>query len=64
MIRQIGMGRRLITAKRALGEPVEHQVDHWRREQRQNLAHQQATDDADAQRMAQLGADAGDLFVV
>ena len=43
----------------ARGDAVERQVDHRRREQGQHLAHQQAADDADAERMAQLRSRAG-----
>ena len=43
----------------ARGDAVERQIDHRRREQRQHLAHQQAADDADAERMAQFRARAG-----
>ena len=46
-------------AKRALREPVERKVDDRCREQRQHLAHQQATHDAYAERMAQLGTGTG-----
>ena len=35
------------------------EIDHRRREQRQHLADEQAADDGDAERMAQLGAGAG-----
>src|ERR1035437_6310129 len=38
--------------------PSEIQIDHRRREQRQHLADQQSTNDADAQRFSQLGAHA------
>ena len=38
---------------------VKQQVDHRRGEQRQDLAHDQAADHTDAERMPQLRADAG-----
>src|SRR5262245_2972942 len=60
---------RLIVASwpRALGvrraeplrQPVEPQIDHRRGEQGEHLAQQEPADDRDAERMAQLGADAG-----
>ena len=40
-------------------QPVEHQIDHRRGEQRQHLADDQAADDRDAERPAQLRAGAG-----
>ena len=39
-------------------EPVERQIDHRRRVERQQLAQQQAADDGNAERKAQLGAGA------
>src|SRR4029077_4448037 len=39
--------------RQANGDAVEPQIDHRRREQRQHLAHQQAADDGDAERVAQ-----------
>ncbi len=44
--------------RRAGGEPVERQIDHRRGEQGEHLRHQQAADDGDAQRLAQLRAHA------
>src|ERR1700688_3910748 len=41
------------------GEPVEEQVNHRRGEQGQHLAHQQSTDDRDAQRRAQFRSGTG-----
>ena len=46
-------------APSARRQPVEGEVDHRRGEQRQHLADDQAADDGDAERMAQLGAGAG-----
>ena len=43
-------------AAKALGNAVEHQIDDRRREQGEHLAHQQAADDGESQRPAQLGA--------
>ena len=40
-------------------QPIEEEIDDRRGEEGQHLAHDQAADDGDAQRMAQLGADAG-----
>ena len=41
---------------RCSAEPIEEQVDDRRREQRQHLAHEQAADHDEAERLAQLGA--------
>ncbi len=50
-----GAARRRRAAQRAR-QAVEAEVDHRRREQRQHLADDQAADDREAERMAQLGA--------
>ncbi len=40
-------------------DPVKHEVDDRRREEREHLADDQAADDRDAERVAELGAHAG-----
>ena len=37
-------------------QPVEQQIDHWRRVERQHLRHEQAADDRHAERAAHLRA--------
>ena len=51
-----GAGAPAASARNSAAEPVEIDVDHRRGEQRQQLADQQAADDGDAERMAQLRA--------
>src|SRR5579862_4513597 len=46
-------------AAQAARQPVETEIDHRRREQGEELTHDQAADDRDAERMAQLRAGAG-----
>src|SRR5690348_12805505 len=52
------VGRR-IAAPEALREPVERQVDHGRRVEGEQLAHEEASDDRHSERTAQLRARAG-----
>src|SRR5262245_24385262 len=47
---------RLAFAPEPAVQPVEHEIDHRRRVERQELRDQEAADDGDAERPAQLGA--------
>src|SRR6516165_12523203 len=48
-----------VTAGEPQGQPIEPEIDHGRREQGEQLTEQQAADDGDAKRMAELRASAG-----
>ena len=48
-----------VSSGERLLQPVEEQIDHRRRVERQHLADDQPADDRDAQRPPQLGARAG-----
>ena len=51
--------RRPAACARAAGQTIEREVDDRRRVERERLAHEQAADDRDAERVAELRADAG-----
>src|SRR6185312_16540940 len=58
-VRELALAGRLRAPREALREPVEREIDHRRRIEREQLAHEKAPDDTHPERMAQLRARAG-----